>query len=423
MFAVFIDTNILLHFKTFDELPWKKLAGDDFKLVFPPIILDELDKHKNHPNPKTAKRSRMIAGKLISFMKGQSSRLIAEVLRVRPAAATFEQYNLDPKHQDDCLLASIIEYMAANQGVSARLVTDDLMALARSETFGIQTIQLDEGLRLAEIPDEQTKAIERLKKENTQLKERIPKVDLFFEGKVQLLKIQLQANLKTREEIRQTEMAKVKAETPLMIISAEQPTKTTMEIIAQFSGGLLSNERKVAYNTKVGEYYQEYEQYLAAYYGFAIKRFQSVELRFMISNDGNVPAQDIDVWLHLPDGFKALEKRAKEPKKPEAPYRPKHNFDMEGIMPSFAPALSFHHSPAPINFNAPTIKKTNSYEITYHCRSLKHDMVNAFSRIYLQYDSFAAMQNFTIDYKLNIANVPEPVTGQLHVVFEKTEGK
>jgi hypothetical protein len=33
--------------------------------------------------------------------------------------------------------------------------------------------------------------------------------------------------------------------------------------------------------------------------------------------------------------------------------------------------------------------------------------------------SFEAMQNFTIDYRLNIANVPVPIVGQLHVIIRK----
>ncbi|MEZ2335677.1 PIN domain-containing protein [Mucilaginibacter sp. RCC_168] len=426
MHSIFIDTNILLHFKTFDELPWSNFVNSEFKLIFPPIILDELDKHKNNSNAKIGKRSRMIAGKLIASMKGEQGQIVLEILKDRPRNLTFKKFNLDPKHQDDCLLASILEYKSKNNGEEVLLMTDDLMALARSETFGIQTIQLGEDLRLVESLDEQAKMIERLKKENVQLKERTPNVDLYFVGKLKVLKVEVKTNLKSREDIRVIEMAKIKQATPLMIIKEEKKGKTPLEIFARFNSNLLSNERKAAYNSKVEEYYRDYERYLAVYYDYAIKKFLSTELKFMIINEGNIPAQDIDIWIHLPDGFVASEKRMKEPREPEPPYKPKHDFDIESngfSAGDLAARLNFNPSMPKINFDAPTIKKTNSYEVTYYCKSLKHDMENSFDKIFLQYDSFDSIKNFTIDYKLNIANVPAPVKGQLHVVFEKNSGK
>jgi hypothetical protein len=418
MYSIFIDTNILLHFKTFDELPWNSIVKDKFKLVFPPIILDELDKHKNHNNSKTAKRSRMIAAKLIPFMKGQKGRLVIEIIKERPKATTFEKFNLDPKHQDDCLLASILEYMAANSDHQTLLMTDDLMALARSETFSIKTLQLDEQMRLADGVDEEGKIIDKLKKENIQLKERIPKVDLYFKDKLKLLKIEVQTRIKTREEIRAIEMAKIKRETPLMVIDNKEP-KTPFEVIALMNFNILSNEKKAEYNKNLKDYYREYEQYLNSYYDYAIKNFKSVELKFLVNNDGNMPADDIDVWLHLPDGFEASNKKMKAPQKPQAPYKPKNNFDLGHLSTgALMPNFNFNHSAPTINFDAPSIKKTNSYEVRFHCKSLKHDMSNLFDSIFLQFNTFEAMRNFTIDYKLNVGNVPYPITGKLHVAFE-----
>ncbi len=420
MQAVFIDTNILLHFTTFDELPLKELINGDFKLVFPPIVLDELDKHKNHTNPKTAKRSRMIAGKLIAILDGQKGRFPSTILHTRPATLTFDENLLDPKHQDDCLLASIIEYKRKNPSEEVLLITDDLMAAARSRTFNIRVLNLNPELRLKENQDEQTKQIEKLKQENAFLKERIPKVDLCFADKTQLLKIPVKSNLKERKEVVDKLMANIESEHPMMVIEAYKEPSTLAEKIASINRPLLSNKTKEEYNKALADFFEEYRAYCNKFYDYGISRFMSVELEFTIFNKGSMPAEDIDVWIHLPDGFETSNKPAKEPKKPKPPHKPKH--DLDNGLSIHLPSLSIPNFPSPqmprINFDAPSIKKTNSYEITYHCKFLKHQMDRTFDKVYIQYESFDKMKNFTIDYRLNISNVPMPIEGALNVVYE-----
>jgi len=47
----FIDTNVLIHGKTFDELDWPEIVGaSEVCLVLATVVLKELDKHKNESN-------------------------------------------------------------------------------------------------------------------------------------------------------------------------------------------------------------------------------------------------------------------------------------------------------------------------------------------------------------------------------------
>ncbi|UEG54038.1 PIN domain-containing protein [Mucilaginibacter daejeonensis] len=423
MRAVFIDTNILLHFTTFDELPLDSLVHGEFKLVFPPIILDELDKHKNHNNPKTAKRARMLAGKLIAILNEQEGRFPSVILHRRPVASTFEQNSLDPKHQDDCLLASIIEYRKNNESEQVLLITDDLMASVRSKTFNIPVLKLDSKLRLKDNQDEQTKLIEKLKQENANLKESIPKVDLFFADKTRLLRVPVKSKLRPRDEIVEEKMAEIEKEHPLMIIEAYKEPTTLAEKLALLNRLELSNKTKARFNDDLTKFFQEHKLYLNKYFDFAVKRFMAVELEFAIINSGNLPAEDIDVWIHLPDGFEAFNAPSKAPKEPKPPHRPEHDYDTGGNnFLSLINLPKFHAPRIPvIDFDAPHIRKTNSYEVTYHCKLLKHQMTKTFDKVYLQYESFECMKNFTIDYRLNISNVPKLIEGTLNVVFEQEE--
>lgn len=424
MINLFIDTNILLHFKTFDEIKWAKIVNDDFKLIIAPIVLDEIDKHKNNHNPKTARRAKMIADKFEQYLDGKQRKVSLIVVAKRPGTNYFEQNQLDPKHQDDCLLASILQFKDENPGEIVQLVTDDLGAKMRAATLQIPAIKLSADLRLPEQIDEQTKQIEKLKIEVANLKDRIPKIKLGFKGKIQLLKHKVIVPTTSLDAYQKAKLAEIKSEHPYMNLKEENETNdnSIFKVMQKLSGSFLSNDRKQAYNESLNEFYKQYTDYLRLQYQYMAEHLHLIELVFELVNEGNTPGEDIDVWIHLPDGFEVINKHPKEPDKPEAPYRPASNFDFEPLNNRF---LSLDFSlpgarPSPPDPNKPTVKKTNSYEITFHCKSVKHSMTHVFNRVILKYTSLEAMKNFQIHYRLNAANVPAPVEGTLNVIFERS---
>lgn len=192
-------------------------------------------------------------------------------------------------------------------------------------------------------------------------------------------------------------------------------------LLEKFTSGDLSDERKQKYNTELEAYYHDYQTFLRLEYNYMVERLHFVKLEFELVNEGNIPAEDIDVWIHLPDGFEVVNKYPKKPQKPQPPFRPKNNFDFQPINNSF-PRLDFSLSggkPSLPDPDRPTIKKTNSYEVTYHCRSVKHAMLHRFDYILLKYASLEDMQSFEVKYRLIAANIPQPITGNLNVVFER----
>lgn len=426
MLNIFIDTNILLHFKTFDEINWAKIVNDDFSLVIAPIVLDEIDKHKNHNNPKTARRAKMIADKFGQYLDGQKEKTDLTFIPKRPAVRYFEENQLDPKHQDDCLLASILQFREEHPTAQIRLVTDDLGAKMRAATLQIQTIKLGADLRLPEQADEQAKQIEKLKAEVNKLKDRIPKIKLCFEGNLEIFKHKVFTPAKSLGTYQKSEITKLKSENPPIALT-EPETETNensiFDLVQKLSGGMLSEERKNKYNTQLEQFYKDYNIYLKQEYDYMVDRLHLITLVFELVNDGNTPAEDIDVWIHLPDGFEVVKKYPKKPEKPKPPFRPKTNYDFEPFNNSFL-GLGLDLSlaaarPSPPDPDRPTIRKTNSYEITFHCKSVKHAMSHQFNYILLKYNSLEAMKSFPVEYRLNAANVPAPVEGTLNVVFER----
>jgi hypothetical protein len=289
------------------------------------------------------------------------------------------------------------------------------MVLTRTETLGITSIQLTDDYRLDDSVDEQTKTIEKLKKEVQLLKDRLPKVGLLFSDEEKFVVIDCTNRIAPGREKIDEELMAVKSEIPYLIPSHSSPKNNLLGAFYQ-----LSQERIDEYNGKLEKYYMDYRVYLDEYYKYLLISNNTIALEFGLFNTGSKPAEDVDVWLHLPDGFNVVDEPVKAPVKPRAPYRPSSNFDFG---PAFgAPIISFtdHLGTTPtISFDKPTIKQTNSFEVTYHCKFLKHGMKRIFDPIYLEYRKETDIANFNIEYRLNIANFPEPVVGKLNVIFKK----
>lgn len=77
------------------------------------------------------------------------------------------------------------------------------------------------------------------------------------------------------------------------------------------------------------------------------------------------------------------------------------------------------------NVSSPTIRRTNSYEIHFHVRTLKHKYQEPFETLFVAFDSWDTAKPFTVGYELSAGNVPNVVHGQLHVIVEvaETRGK
>ncbi len=55
--TIFIDTNILLHYQSFDEIDWLKILNiDKLEIRLSSIVIQELDKHKYNPSSSKLRR-------------------------------------------------------------------------------------------------------------------------------------------------------------------------------------------------------------------------------------------------------------------------------------------------------------------------------------------------------------------------------
>jgi hypothetical protein len=171
-------------------------------------------------------------------------------------------------------------------------------------------------------------------------------------------------------------------------------------------------------------FFTEYEKYLRALAMFYAWESQTAAINIILVNEGSSPADDVDIFMHFPDGFELFEEDDydKEPEAPKPPRKPKSileqataGFPMDHHL--YSPDLSQIRSPAgPSNVSGPKIKRTNSYDVKVHVRRAKHGIEVALDAMYITFESTLASRSFELEYAIHASNLPTHVNGTLNVI-------
>jgi len=444
--VVFLDTNVYLHYQLFDQINWLEvLKASAIVIVIPPVTVRELNKHKElHPRPRVKKRAGTVLRKFFSlFESGSQARLrdgIDVWLEDRDPVIDFAALQLSYEIQDDNLIASIIMFQNEKLEAEVSLVTSDagLTLMAKAGRQGISTIKLPDNLKLADEPDPYQKRIRELEQELRELKLKVPQLSLTFEDGEQHTTFLLPNPVDLTQEKLESNLERIKQHHPKMKQRSEQArelpehlafmAEAVAGLTASLGSAVLLPEDIDEYNAKLDEFYQAYAEYLQENVQYQNLKRRTVKLVVFVANDGTAPAEDIDMFMHFPDGFKLIGERG-FPKSPEPPKPPaKPRTQMQKMLESISgplvtlPSLA-HYIPEPIlplpNVSAPNIKQMNSYNVDFHIQRIKHKLQESAEPLYVVFDSFESAQSFQIDYRILAANVPNEVIGKLHVIIEK----
>ncbi len=417
---IFLDTNIFLHFQDFEKIDWlSESVSKACKLVIPPVVIDELDEKKIGTN-KIGNRARNVLNRFEQLSEMEEAKINEniefEILLLKPSREVYETNNLNFDEKDHRLIASIIQFSQKYSLSDILLCSNDIGPRLRAKMFNIKSLKLDSKYLIPNQVSEEEKRIRQLERENQILKTRIPKLDVLFldETKFQKMKIP-QKDYSNFEDFKAQKLKEIKIENPYM-----ETTNPYDNALSQLT--TLDPSRIRKYNNELDEFYSEYENTLDKIFEYEKKEMLSFKIQFVIKNSGNSPADDIDLHLHFPDGLELIESSEKEeyPSLPSPPYKPKHAFDLgHSAFPILTP---FHNPITPntsLNFNSPSIKKTNSYDVDFSRNNLKHGYSEQLEELTIIFDSESSIKNFQIDFELSAANMPDKLVGKLNVLFEE----
>ena len=338
----FIDTNVLLHYRFFRDVNWaRELRAEEVTLVFAPVVVEELDKRKW----AGARLERVRAKKVLKALKvlslsvtpvamGPGMKIVA--LDEEPADDLFARHRLQPRVNDDRLLASVLAFREVQSAAAILLLTADMGLSLKAGTRQITVVAPDESLQRDEEPDETERKLETTRRELVALRAVAPNLKLTLAGDTVL-----------EHQVRRFgEFSAGKRERLLEAWRSKPPhVRTTPDLTVMPGGsrfsidgltglsGFWSKKDATEHNAAIDQVYAKYEAFLRRWPALLNARERCIRFQFVLQNAGTAPADDVDLLISASATGKWLEEISELPAAPAMP-RPRDPLDF-GIMPRF----------------------------------------------------------------------------------------
>jgi PIN domain len=140
---VVVDTNILLHYKPLNELPWPEITGSEqVRVILPLRVIEELDQKKYAPRKDLASRTRRLLPKLRSWLGAAGAPAeIGKNVTLEVMLDTGPRWR--PVDADEEILAACHELTQFGSPTLSLLSADTAMIL-RAQAEQIAVINLSE---------------------------------------------------------------------------------------------------------------------------------------------------------------------------------------------------------------------------------------------------------------------------------------
>ena len=182
----FPDTNFFLECRKATDLPWNELAADnaqlEVRLIVPPTVITEIERHKMKGNSRTARRARDTSAALRLALQSADHRIELRsknprvLLELPPVVKVdFSQFpNLDHARPDHRIAG---EYAEIQRGVpDLRVLSDDTLLILTVRSLGFDPVLIPESWKLPPEKDERDDEIERLRVELRSYKQDSPEI-------------------------------------------------------------------------------------------------------------------------------------------------------------------------------------------------------------------------------------------------------
>ena len=324
--VAFLDTTVFLHYQPIDQMDWLNVLNTRRAiLIVTGLVIRQLNKHKHEPRNTRKRRER--AGSALKRLESHSETNSPVMLRdsvelqfmAKSPVLDFAAHKLSPLEDDDWLIASMLEFRGEASGADIVLVTDDLGLKLKAKGHGIPTVRLPETFKLPEEPDPDQRRIRELEEKLRQYQFASPDLKLALgKGRTYLRVVLKRPSVSPaimEERMREVRQHYPKVEKGLKGLSGADLMR----------GSILAPLAIDAHNKKLENFYTQYQKYLEAKDRFDDRKKRLIRLEIRLVNDGGSPAEDINVFINFPAGFRLLleQQLPKPPDKPEPPQPPK----------------------------------------------------------------------------------------------------
>lgn len=429
---LFLDTNILLHFRPITEIPWHEIVpGDLIELIITQGVIRDLDKHKstNH-SEKIRSRARGLLKEIEEWSKESDGFEIRPKVKVRIRCELptidLSEANLDQSWSDDYLLALIKSFQLGPGKPSVWIVSDDTGIRIKAQLLAIDSLSLNEAYRLPSEVDPIALENERLKQQVLKLSvQSVPNLAIEFSNGKDFIRFPI-PTVPNQQELERDISEKMEA-----LKEKHQPCPEDQFLGVALGLAAPSKQEIEQYNAALPKYISAYENYLRKSASIGIRRSLTYEFALQLRNKGRAPADDVDIRIHFPDGMSFLEED--EPSgwlsEPKPPLPPRSEIQLANdklMVPFVLPEIphlldNINLYPRIVgqvpNVSKVKIKRINSYEISCSVKRLKHGYSVSLGSLTFYVDRLQDVRSFEADYLVNAANMPEDSKGKIRFAF------
>ena len=300
------DTNVFIHYEFFRNVDWAaELGARPVTLVLPSVVLEELDKRKWAGTRREKERAKAVLRTLkelglsttpVEIRPGVSVMALDD----EPDDAFMAQHRLQPRAADDRLLASAIAFKSSRPDARVLVLTGDTGLSIKAPTRQMEVKMPGDHLDLPDEPDETEKALETARRELAAAKNAAPKLRVTFEGG-DPLELEMRLALPLDPAMRQQLLADWRDQhllaqgTPDSFVMPGGE-RFDMSILKGVPGYLLQEDADER-NAAIEKYFVQYRHYLDAWPSLVNSYRRCVEIRLVLQNDGNAPADDVHLEL------------------------------------------------------------------------------------------------------------------------------
>lgn len=436
---IFFDTMVFLHYRSIEELDFADLLrSPPHTIIMPRITLRELDKHKNtHGSSRIRERARKILKKIERWATGEEIRPgVCMQFMTGVPAVDYQKLGLNQDWSDDVLIASVLQYKTDHpEDAAVTLVTQDSGPRLTASQLGICVLELPEECKLPMEPDPLEVENRELLRTISALQNALPKLTVSFAGSEQpesYASFSLLAPPDSMEDEITHKIEDLRIKLPKQHPAKATPpnSESSLSMLQAQLASLnymdpIPAEEYERYNRGVDEYLKSYESYMRETWEFQAAMKRSIRFEIEIRNIGTAPAEDVDVLLYFPDGFWLFSEDdfPEIPEEPRPPRKPRTRMQVMTESIGRIPYLDFTRPSLP-DFKMPSsfnIERTKSYNVRDYFPKIKHGDKAVLPEMFLTFDSYDAAGSFSCDYTIRPANLPAPITGQLHFVIERED--
>lgn len=410
---LFLDTNILIHYQCFEDIPWNSVleTADDITVVICETVVAEIDKHKDGQKIRIKDRAKKVSSRIGELLLDEKVGKLPVLFCpfVKPTPEEERIYELSVC--DNRIILAALHSDFNLKDIVVVSADNNLLIKAKSTGLGFYKMK-EEYLVKAELTDEE-KELKKTKEELAKWTSRMSNPNVFFhntEGETIIFPLVKLPDLDSEVAKRVEDEAKQYPEK--IILKQEESMCITSDGSCQKLSSLFhpTIEQIQTYNAMRKDYLRDYEKKvtLEVKKEFANASFKN--LKFYLSNTGTAPTGNMYVSLHFPQGTKlyteSYSQTSQDYKMPVTPQYIRH----------FANYINSIYQDNRISFieEEKSIKK---YNFNYQESELIHGLERKLDTD-LMIDT-RYVQDIEIMWVINDSSLPEPKSGTLRIIVQE----